>query len=146
MKIAVRYFSKSKNENTRKLAKAMSEALGVEALDISHPVDKDTDILFLGNSVYYEDVDPNVKSFIDNLELEKGTIYNFSSSAIRKSTHSQIKKCIEERKRKGETGLKLSDKEFFCKGEFGLMHKDRPNSCDLMSIKDFAKNVVAAYN
>ena len=35
MKIAVRYFTKSKKGNTKKLADAVSAALGIEALDVS---------------------------------------------------------------------------------------------------------------
>lgn len=49
MKVAIRYFTRI--GHTKKLVDAVSEALGVEALDISHPITEPVDILFLGNSV-----------------------------------------------------------------------------------------------
>ena len=48
MKIAVRYYTKT--GNTRRLAEAVAEAVGAEALPISEPVTEKADILFLGNS------------------------------------------------------------------------------------------------
>ena len=45
MKIAVRYYTKT--GNTKKLAMAIAEAVGVEAKPISVPVDEPVDILFL---------------------------------------------------------------------------------------------------
>ena len=50
MKVAIRHFTCS--GHTKKLVDAISEAIGVEALDISHPIAEPVDILFLGNSVY----------------------------------------------------------------------------------------------
>ena len=50
MKVAVRYYTKT--GNTKRLAEAVAEAAGVEALPISVPVDEAVDILFLGNSYY----------------------------------------------------------------------------------------------
>ena len=48
MKIAVRYYTKT--GNTKRLAEAIAEAVGVEALPISEPVGEPVDLLFLGNS------------------------------------------------------------------------------------------------
>lgn len=50
MKVAVRYYSKS--GNTKKLADAIAEALKTEAMDISHEVNGEVDVLFMGSSVY----------------------------------------------------------------------------------------------
>ena len=56
MKIAVRYYTKT--GNTKRLAEAIAEAVGVKALPISEPVTEQTDILFLGNSYYAFSIDP----------------------------------------------------------------------------------------
>ena len=47
MKIAVRYYTKT--GNTKKLAEAVADAVGAEALPISAPITERVDILFLGN-------------------------------------------------------------------------------------------------
>ena len=46
MKIAVRYYTKT--GNTKRLAEAIAEAVGAEALPISEAVEEPVDILFLG--------------------------------------------------------------------------------------------------
>ena len=48
MKIAVRYYTKT--GNTKKLAEAIGNAVGAEALPISVPITEPVDVLFLGNS------------------------------------------------------------------------------------------------
>ena len=55
MKIAIRYYTQT--GNTKKLAQAIAEALGVEAKDITCPLEEKTDILFLCNSVYWAGID-----------------------------------------------------------------------------------------
>ena len=58
---AVRYYTKT--GNTERLAKAIADVLGVEALPISSPITEKTDILFLGNSYYAFSIDPEVRAF-----------------------------------------------------------------------------------
>ena len=69
MKIAVRYYTKT--GNTKRLAEAVAQAVGAEALPISTPVTKYVDILFLGNSYYAFSIDPEVRSFIRSLDKAK---------------------------------------------------------------------------
>jgi len=66
MKVAVRYYTKT--GNTRRLAQAVAEAVGTEALPLSSPVEEPVDILFLGNSYYAFSIDPEVREFIRNLD------------------------------------------------------------------------------
>ena len=55
MKIAVRYYTRS--GNTKKLAEAIADAVKVDAKDVTVPLMKKADILFLGCSYYAFDVD-----------------------------------------------------------------------------------------
>ena len=55
MKVEVRYFTRT--GNTKKLADAISEALGVKAETVDAPLSEKADILFLGSSVYAAGVD-----------------------------------------------------------------------------------------
>ena len=81
MKFAVRYYTKT--GNTKRLAEAVANELGVEALPISEGLNEQADILFLGNSYYAFTIDPEVRSFIAGLSKDKvGKIVNFGSAAL----------------------------------------------------------------
>ena len=135
MKIAVRYYTKT--GNTKRLAEAIAEAVGVKALPISEPVTEQTDILFLGNSYYAFSIDPEVRNFIRTLDKGKvGRIVNFGSAAMLNSTWKKVKAEAEK------VGVKMDEREFHCKGEFKGVHKGRPNADDLKATQDFAKSII----
>ena len=123
MKVAVRYYTKT--GNTKRLAEAVANAVGVEALPISAPVDEAVDILFLGNSYYAFNIDPEVKDFIHSLDGSKvGCIVNFGSAAMLNSTWKKVKAEADK------AGVIMDKREFHCKGEFKGLHKGRPNADD----------------
>ncbi len=132
MKYAIRYYSKS--GNTEKLANAISEVLEVPALDISHELEEDVDVLFFGSGVYGCALDPAVIKFISNINVEVGEFVNFSTSGIMESNYELIGNVLNN------TNIKLSNKEFHCPGSFVGMNTDRPNSEDVSDIKKFVQN------
>ena len=133
MKAAVRYYTKT--GNTERLAKSVAEALGVEALPISEPVSDSVDILFLGNSYYAFNIDPEVKDFILSLDKNKvGKIINFGSAAMLNSTWKKVKAEADK------VGIAMDKREFHCKGEFKGLHKGRPNEEDTKAVAAFAKS------
>ena len=90
MKIAVRYYTKT--GNTKRLAEAIAEAVGAEALPISSPITEPVDILFLGNSYYAFSIDPEVRDFVKGLDKNMiGRIVNFGSAAMLNSTYKKVK-------------------------------------------------------
>ena len=132
MTYAVRYYTKT--GNTKKLAEAMAKELGVEALPISEPVNEAVDYLFLGNSYYAFNIDPEVKVFIASLDKNKiGKIVNFGSAALLNSTYKKVKEQADK------AGIAMDTKEFHCKGEFKGIHKGRPNENDIKAAAEFAK-------
>ena len=133
MKVAIRYYTRS--GNTKKLADAIAEAVGVEAKDVSVPLEEPVDILLLGSSVYAAGVDDAVKQFIADNHAKIGTLYNFSTAALISSTYKQIQKLA------GEQGVKVAAEEFHCRGSFAMMHRGRPNQEDLNAAAVFAKRV-----
>ena len=134
MKYAVRYYTKT--GNTKKLAEAIAKELGVEALPITAPVEEKTDILFLGNSYYAFNIDPEVKDFIASLDKEKvGRIVNFGSAALLNSTYKKVKAEADK------AGIPMLEQEFHCKGEFKGVHKGRPNEADCKAAAEFAKKI-----
>lgn len=135
MKIAVRYYTKT--GNTKKLAMAIAEAVGVEAKPISVPVDEPVDILFLGNSYYAFSIDPEVKKFILSLNKTKvGRIVNFGSAAMLNSTYKKVKAAADK------VGIPMDEREFHCKGEFKGIHKGKPDETDMKAAADFARRIV----
>ena len=136
MKTSVRYYTKT--GNTKRLAEAVAEAVGAEALPISVPVDEPVDVLFLGNSYYAFNIDPEVKAFIRKLDRSKvGRIVNFGSAAILNSTYKKVKAEADK------AGIPMDEREFHCRGEFKGIHKGRPNAEDLAAAADFAKTVIS---
>ena len=135
MKTAVRYYTKT--GNTKRLAEAVAEAVGAEALPISVPVTEKVDILFLGNSYYAFSIDPEVRDFIRSLDREKiGRIVNFGSAAMLNFTWKKVKAEADK------AGIPMDEREFHCKGEFKGIHKGRPNNDDLKAAAKFAKVIV----
>lgn len=135
MNIAVRYYTKT--GNTKKLAEAVAEAVGVEALPISEPIEERVDILFLGNSYYAFTIDPEVRTFVQGLDKEMvGKIVNFGSAAMLNSTYKKVKAEADK------VGIPMDEREFHCKGEFKGLHKGKPDANDLKAAADFAKAIV----
>lgn len=134
MKIAIRYYTKT--GNTKKLAEAISSAIGVEAKTVDEPLTEDVDILFLGSAVYAAGIDKKIKDFIKNINVNVGQVVNFSSAALIESTYKQVKNEVEAK------GLKMSEDEFHCRGAFKFVHRGKPDDNDLKNVQEFAKRII----
>ena len=135
MKVAIRYYTRG--GNTKKLADAIAEAIGVEAKTTAEPLTEDVDILFLGSSVYAYGVDDEVKKFIKGIDVKVGKVVNFSTAAIIKSTYKQVAKLLTEK------NIPFAKEEFACRGSFSVMHKGKPDADDCKAAADFAKKIVS---
>ncbi len=134
-KFAVRYYTKT--GNTKRLAEAVAEAVGVEALPISEPITEPVDILLLGNSFYAFNIDPEVRAFVLSLDKEKvGRIVNFGSAAMLNSTYKKVKAEADK------VGIEMDKREFHCRGEFKGLHKGKPDEKDLKAAADFARSLM----
>ena len=135
MKIAVRYYTKT--GNTKRLAEAVAEAVGAEALPISTPLTEPVDILFLGNSYYAFSIDPEVRDFVKSLNKDMvGRIVNFGSAAMLNSTYKKVKAEADK------VGVPMDEREFHCKGEFKGLHKGKPDESNLKAAAEFARKIV----
>ena len=133
MKIAIRYYTQT--GNTKKLAQAIAEALGVEAKDITCPLEEKTDILFLCNSVYWAGIDRRVKAFVKANAGKIGTLVNVSTAAMIESTYKQMQSVA------ADAGVSLSTQEFHCRGKFAALHAAHPDKEDLENVRAFAEKV-----
>ena len=133
MKAAIRYYTQT--GNTRKLAEAIASELGLEAKDISYPLEEQTDILFLCNSVYWAGIDRKVRQFVMENGAKIGTLVNVSTAALIESTYRQMKSVASE------AGVTLSSREFHCRGRFKALHASHPDAADLGAVRAFARSV-----
>ena len=135
MKVAVRYYTKT--GNTKRLAEAVAEAVGTQALPISFPISEPVDILFLGNSYYAFSIDPEVRKFVTSLDKNRvGKIVNFGSAAMLNSTWKKVKAVADK------VGIPMDEREFHCKGEFKGIHKGKPDETDMKAAAEFARKII----
>ena len=134
MNIAVRYHSRS--GNTEKLARAIAQAVGAEALPASAPLSEHVDLLFLGTALYAGGIDEAVKSFLSENSSRIGVIVPFSTAAVAESTYKQVCKAASAH------GIGVCDREFHCRGAFAFLHRGRPNAEDLSAAAAFAADIV----
>ena len=134
MTYAVRYYTQT--GNTKRLAEAIANELGVEALPLSAPITEKVDVLFLGNSYYAFTIAPEVRDFVSGLDKDKvGKIINFGTAAMMNSTYKKVRSVAATK------GIPVLDREFHCKGEFKGMNKGRPNEDDLKAARVFVKSI-----
>lgn len=139
MTFAVRYYTQT--GNTKRLAEAIADELGVEALPINVPVNEKTDVLLLGNSYYAFTIAPEVGAFVSGLsKANVGKIINFGTAAMMKSTYKKVRNVANT------VGIPVLDTEFHCRGEFKGMNKGRPNEEDLKAAREFARNIKKEMN
>ena len=135
MKVAVRYYTKT--GNTKRLAEAVAEAVGTQALPISFPISEPVDILFLGNSYYAFSIYPEVRKFVTSLDKNRvGKIVNFGSAAMLNSTWKKVKAVADK------AGIPMDEREFHCKGEFKGVHKGKPDETDMKAAAEFARKII----
>ena len=135
MKTAIRYFTKSKKGNTKKLADAVSKSLGIEAIDVSRDLDERVDRLFLINAMYAANIDKEVKEFLSRNKDSIGEVINMNTAASGASTWKAVKKVTDE------LGINLSEKEFHCAASWIFINKGLPTEEDLNRAGEFAASL-----
>lgn len=136
MKLAIRFFTKSKKGNTKKLADAVSEAVGVDAVDVSTGLPEKVDRLFLVNAMYAANIDREVKEFLERNADRIGEVVNMNTAASGASTWKAVKKETDR------LGIKLSEKEFHCAASWIFINKGLPSEDDFKRAKEFAASMM----
>lgn len=142
MKTAIRYYSKT--GNTEKLAQELGKALNIKVETIDVPLSEDVDILFLGNSLYNNNVDKEIKKFIQNTDRNIKKVVSFGTSGTGKTTFKKLKKILDKK------GISLASEEFFTKGHYighsrGMsseINTGKPDANDLKELRTFAKKFI----
>ena len=136
MKIAIRYFTKSKKGNTEKIAKFIESKINVEAVDVSKPLEEEVDTLLLVNAMYAANIDKEVKNFLEQNASKIKCLVNINSSASGASTLKAVKKVADK------NNIPVSDKEFHTVASWIFLNKGRPNEEDFARLEAFLKEVV----
>ena len=137
MKLAIRYFTKSKKGNTEKIATFISEKLGVPALTVAAPLEEEAEQLILVNAMYAADIDKEVKAFLTENKEKIKCLINVNSAASGASTLKAVKKVADK------LGIPVSEKEFHTVASWIFLNKGRPNADDFARLEAFLKeNVV----
>ena len=129
MKCAVRYCSRS--GNTRLLAEAIAEELGVSAVSVDAPEAKlsgHTDVLFIGGALYAYGLDKRLVSFIRTLDGDMvGRAVLFSTTWLSKHSFDLMRKELEAR------GIVVAERTFYV--------KNKPSAERLKEAKAFADDM-----
>ena len=136
MNAAIRFFTRSKKGNTKKLADAVSAAIGIEAKDVTADLSEKVDRLFLINAMYAANIDEEVKAFLERNKDNIGEVVNMNTAATGASTWKAVKKETDK------LGIKLSEKEFHCAASWVFINKGLPSDEDFARAKKFAKSMI----
>ncbi len=135
MTISIRYYTKSKKGNTKKLADAVSKALNMEALDVSVDLEGKVDRLFLINAMYAANIDKEVADFLTRNKDKIGEIVNMNTAATGASTIKAVKKVADALQ------IPVSEKEFHCAASWIFINKGLPTEEDFARAGAFAKEL-----
>jgi flavodoxin len=134
MNIKIVYHSQT--GNTKVIAQAISDALGVPAEEIATGPDiSGADLLFVGGCIHAFNLEHTCKSFLKSLESSKvKNVAVFATSASGKGISKFAAKIL------AKNGVNLLPDEFFCRG--GMNNKTgekKPDDRDVAAAKEFAK-------
>ncbi len=113
MKCAVRYYSRS--GNTRLLAEAIADELGVEAVSADSSdatISGHIDVLFIGGALYAYGLDKKLVSYIRTLDGDMvGRAVLFSTTWLSKHSFDLMRKELEAR------GIVVAERTFYAKNK-----------------------------
>ena len=98
MNIAVRYCSKTKFGNTRRIAEAIGDGIGVKAVSIADEpkLKVKVDILFLGGAPYANIMAPELKEYAEELDSKMvSKVVLFTTSNWSRRTVLALKKMLK---------------------------------------------------
>jgi flavodoxin len=124
--------------NTRKVAEAIADELGIKAKDIKS-VDKlpGDAFTFLGTGCYGAVLPRDIADLIERSQLKGGKIALFTTSAF-----GWGKEVLVMEKQIRDKGVNIVGR-FNCFGQFLAMKKGHPNAEDLEKARQFARSMVA---
>jgi flavodoxin len=132
------YYSKS--GNTRKVADAIAEELGVKAVDVNAAsLDPASKVVFLGSGRYGGQPGPEMVKFIESNNFKGRKVAYFSTCwRMGLSKDRELEAANKALEKKGATVLG----DYHCLGKTSIFNGGHPNQGDLDGAKKFAREMV----
>jgi len=128
----------SRGGNTRKVADALAEELGIQAGDVATITPADAKILFLGSGTYGGKPGKAMMKFIEAGNFSGRKVAIFGTAASLAGAQKMITAMTEILKMKGATILG----SYPCKGKFFVINWGHPDKEDLDYAKKFAREMI----
>jgi flavodoxin I len=127
----------SRGGNTRKIAGAIAEELGVPVQDTNAPFPRDARLVFLGSGTYGGKPGEPMEKFIESENFSGKEVALFCTSGGQRGAEHMMGVMREALLRKGATVIG----DFSCRGKFLFTNRGRPNTEDLANAKKFAREM-----
>ena len=128
----------SRGGNTRKVADAIAEELGISAVDVMKSPPDDVKILFLGSGTYGGKPGEAMMKFIGSGNFPGRKVAIFGTSGSLAGAQKMIGVMSDILKQKGATILG----SYHCRGKTFLVNWGHPNKEDLDNAKKFAREML----
>ena len=128
----------SRGGNTRKVADAIAEELGIKAGDVTASPPDDAKILFLGSGTYGGKPGEAMTKFIESADFTGRKVAIFGTSGSSAGSEKMIAGMADLLTRKGATILG----SYHCRGKMFLMNWGHPGKEDLDNAKKFAREML----
>jgi flavodoxin len=142
VKVELVYFSRG--GNTRKIAEAMAEELGITAMDVmkAQPDVSDVDLLVVGSGTYGSKPGKEMVAYLENLkpvEGKKAACFSSCASGDASKTLNAMKDILSG---KGYSTVDC----FSCLGKWlmGLSRRGHPSDEEIAQAREFAKKLKSA--
>jgi flavodoxin len=128
----------SRGGNTRNVAEAIAEELGVAVGDLAVPLPAEAKTLFLGSGTYGGKPGETMKGFISYNEFSGRRVALFGTSGGPQGAEKMIDIMAEDLSKKGAAIVG----RFHCRGKFLFTNRGHPNEEDLANARKFAREMV----
>jgi flavodoxin I len=131
-------FVASRGGNTKKVADAIAEELGVMVGDIGGSLPDDSKIIFLGSGVYGGKPGSAMTEFIGRGDFTARKVALFATSGAAEGAKNMISMMADAVKERGGTVIG----DYHCRGKFLLTNRGHPNKEDREEAKKFARGML----
>jgi flavodoxin I len=128
----------SRGGNTRKIADAIAEEMGIKAGDVTTSPPEDAKILFLGSGTYGGKPGEAMMKFIGSGNFSGSKVAIFGTSASVAGGQKMIDAMTDILKQKVTTILG----SYHCRGKMFLVNRGHPNKEELDNARKFAREML----
>jgi flavodoxin len=137
VKTALVYFSRT--GHSKRIAKAIAEALQITALDVeSEPLLDEVDLLFIVGGIYGGASSPELKAYAEGLSRSSVKKAALITSCLNRIHRQSMIREILTRK-----GIDVAPDEFVCRGSFLFFGLGHPSKEEIDAAVSFAKRAAA---